>query len=92
MLSAADASRDWTLEGITTLDSFGATMLWRAWGRRWPARLSVRPEHRAIIDEIARSTTAPLPTPAPIRHCRCAGRESAAPFSDSGTTRWISSA
>lgn len=65
MLSAADASHDWTLEGITRLDSFGATMLWRAWGRRWPERMAIRPEHRTIIDEIARSTAAPLPTPAP---------------------------
>lgn len=63
-LNAADVARAWVLDDIITLDSFGATMLWRAWGRRWPDRLSLRPEHRAIIDEIARSTTAPLPTPA----------------------------
>jgi phospholipid/cholesterol/gamma-HCH transport system permease protein len=31
----------WDLRSISRLDSAGAILLWRAWGRQWPASLAV---------------------------------------------------
>lgn len=35
-LRQAESSTAWDLSGVTALDSVGALMLWRAWGRRLP--------------------------------------------------------
>ena len=37
----------WDLDGVIRLDTFGATLLWRHWGRQRPARLQVP----TILDE-----------------------------------------
>jgi phospholipid/cholesterol/gamma-HCH transport system permease protein len=50
-LSARQAK--WNLQGVTRLDSVGAILLWRAWGRRWPAVLDVSPEHRHVLERAA---------------------------------------
>lgn len=63
-LATATPSGGWVLDGISRLDSFGAAMLWHAWGRKWPARMSIKPDHREMIEEIARSAASPLPTAA----------------------------
>ena len=43
----------WELEDIRRLDSVGAVLLWRSWGRAWPAQLSIQPGHRHLIERAA---------------------------------------
>ena len=43
----------WNLEGIERLDSVGALLIWRAWGRQWPARLTLQPAHRHVLERPA---------------------------------------
>ena len=43
----------WRLDGVLRLDSVGAILLWRAWGRQWPASLAVSPEHRHVLERAA---------------------------------------
>lgn len=43
----------WNLDGVSRLDSVGAVLLWRAWGRRWPARLVISAEHRHVLERAA---------------------------------------
>jgi phospholipid/cholesterol/gamma-HCH transport system permease protein len=52
---AARGDAAWDLAGIRALDSAGALLLWRAWGRRLPARLRIPPEHRARFELLATS-------------------------------------
>ena len=49
----------WDLQAITRLDSVGAFLLWRAWGRRWPASLDVPPQHRSVLERAAATPTDP---------------------------------
>ncbi len=42
----------WDLGGIQRLDHIGALLIWRAWNRRKPARLAVRPEHQLFFDNL----------------------------------------
>jgi len=46
----AEGVAHWDLRAITRLDSVGAFLLWRAWGRRWPASLDVSPQHRSVLE------------------------------------------
>ena len=43
----------WNLEGIERIDSVGAILLWRVWGRRWPQSLVVAPQQRRVIERVA---------------------------------------
>jgi phospholipid/cholesterol/gamma-HCH transport system permease protein len=43
----------WNLEDIERLDSVGAILLWRAWGRQWPAALTLLPAHRHVLERVA---------------------------------------
>ncbi len=59
---ARDAGCHWDLSAVTVLDHAGALLLWRAWGRKRVPRLTLRPEHEALFDNL----TAPrreLPKP-----------------------------
>jgi phospholipid/cholesterol/gamma-HCH transport system permease protein len=49
------SSRDvcWNLEGVERLDSVGALLLWRAWGRQWPASLTLLPAHRHVLERVS---------------------------------------
>ncbi len=60
-LAGADVDTRWVLDGLGRLDSFGATLLWRAWGGRWPARLEIADAHRAVIERVAAAAANPLP-------------------------------
>lgn len=39
----------WDLNSVIRLDSVGALLLWRAWGKRWPAAVLLPEEHRHVI-------------------------------------------
>jgi len=60
-LARAGAGAVWQLDGISRLDSFGATLLWHAWGERWPQQLSASEELRSIITRVSEKDAAPLP-------------------------------
>lgn len=46
---ARDGNRHWDLSGVTRLDHAGALLLWRAWGGRRVAHLTLRPEHEGLF-------------------------------------------
>lgn len=63
-LAAAGVDARWVAKDLARLDSFGAALLWRAWGCRWPAQLAISDDHRAVLASVAASAAAPLPQPA----------------------------
>lgn len=62
-LARAASLQHWRLEGISRLDSFGATLLWQAWGQRWPERTEAPDSVRAVFDALAEATAAGIPVP-----------------------------
>ena len=42
----------WDLRGIDMLDHAGAMVLWRAWGRRRVANLTLKSEHEAVFHHL----------------------------------------
>ncbi len=57
----ADRELAWDLTGIDLLDSTGALLIWRAWGRERPPQVALRPEHDAALLRLARVPRAPAP-------------------------------
>src|SRR6478752_290404 len=49
---ARDERRLWDLSGVTRLDHAGAMLLWRAWGGRRTAHLTVRAEQEALFADL----------------------------------------
>lgn len=57
----------WDLAGLSALDTTGAMMLWRAWGRTLPDDLNASPDRRAIFQRIAQIDVVEHPiTPRPM--------------------------
>ena len=50
--AAADPDSSWDCLGLEAIDSAGAILLWRAWGRAWPLLLLIKPEHRRVFERI----------------------------------------
>ena len=42
----------WDLSAMGRLDSFGAVLLWRAWGLHWPDTVEADAAHRAVIERV----------------------------------------
>lgn len=63
---AAQPHTRWDCQGIEALDSAGAMLLWRAWGRRLPELLLARPAQVRVFERIERADRQPrygrLPT------------------------------
>lgn len=63
---AAQPHTTWDCLGIEALDSAGAMLLWRAWGRRLPELLLARPAQVQVFERIERADRQPrsgkLPT------------------------------
>ncbi len=57
---AGRGSVRWNCLGIEALDAAGAVLLWQLWGRRLPDALLIAPQHREIIDRLARLPTQAL--------------------------------
>ncbi len=53
----------WDLRPLAQLDHIGAQLLWRQWNGAWPAKLALSDSHRAVLDQVARYTTALPPVP-----------------------------
>jgi len=60
-VGAAHPRGKWDLREVPRLDSVGAVLLWRAWGRCLPPRLELRDEQRALFDRIAQAQAHPAP-------------------------------
>lgn len=65
-LVAAGQGLAWDLSRVTALDSVGALLLWRSWGRRLPARVILTPEQAGIFARLA-VRSLPKTRPAPLR-------------------------
>jgi phospholipid/cholesterol/gamma-HCH transport system permease protein len=63
---AAGPGSCWDCLGVEALDSAGAILLWRAWGRVLPELLLIRPEHRRIFERIDTADHEPRAVVAPI--------------------------
>ena len=59
----------WNCQGVEAMDSAGAMLLWRAWGRTLPALLLASPGQRRVLEriaEVAREPAPPAPSSAPV--------------------------
>jgi phospholipid/cholesterol/gamma-HCH transport system permease protein len=52
-------STRWSTHAIESLDSAGALVLWRAWGRQLPAQLDLSDEHARVFERIALADAEP---------------------------------
>ena len=59
-LPAAGSQQGWDLRQAS-LDHVGAQMLWDHWRQRWPERLELLPQQKAILERVARLTQPPPP-------------------------------
>lgn len=59
-LAAVPADARWMLESVDRLDSFGATLLWHAWGARWPQALDAKGAQRQVIERVAGAALLPV--------------------------------
>ena len=48
------AADPWDLEHLDQLDYLGAQVLWDHWGRAWPAQLQLKPQQRALLENVAK--------------------------------------
>lgn len=66
-LAQAQASGlPWSLQKVVRMDSFGALLLWRAWGRRWPGTLELPAALRPVLERVAALAHGPAPVPPPF--------------------------
>lgn len=62
-LAATSPEARWSLRAVRRMDSFGALLLWQAWGGRWPTVLEADDAQRAIIGRIENAAARALPEP-----------------------------
>jgi len=62
---ARDADLGWNLDGIVSLDSVGAMMLWQAWGHAFPERVQIPPSLEPVFARLYASTKKPETGPEP---------------------------
>jgi len=62
----ADAASSWDCMELEAIDSAGAILLWRAWGRVLPAQLSIKPEHWRVFERIDAADHQPQAVIVPI--------------------------
>ena len=55
---AAETGMRWDCSGIEAVDSTGALLLWRAWGRKLPASVQLQAEHRRIFERLVATDAA----------------------------------
>jgi len=51
-------TKGWDLRPVQRLDHLGAQLLWNQWGRAWPADVQLIPSQRAVIERVAKYSTA----------------------------------
>jgi phospholipid/cholesterol/gamma-HCH transport system permease protein len=60
---ASDSNLHWDLTGIEQMDDAGALLLWKAWGKRHPKHIELRPEQEKLFSRIENTITVPEPFP-----------------------------
>lgn len=63
---AASGESTWDCTALEAIDSAGAMLLWRAWGRAFPQLLLIRPEHRRVFERIDTADHEPKSAAAPL--------------------------
>ena len=54
-VAATTSDGPWDLSGVQRLDHIGALLIWRAWDKKRPAEVALRPEHEAFFEQLAQS-------------------------------------
>ncbi len=49
-LYAANKNIQWDMNAVEVLDSAGALIIWKAWGKKMPTALQIQPEHRRLFE------------------------------------------
>lgn len=49
----------WDLTNIQQMDHAGAVLIWRAWGKQYPSRLSIRPDQKKLFIHLEKAHLAP---------------------------------
>ena len=62
-LNEVGGSAAWDLTNVEAMDHAGALLLWRAWGRRAPEPLTVRPEHEVLFSHLQLPAGSTVPRP-----------------------------
>jgi phospholipid/cholesterol/gamma-HCH transport system permease protein len=62
----ADPANSWDCLSLEAIDSAGAILLWRAWGRELPLQLSIKPEHWRVFERIDAADREPQGVLAPV--------------------------
>ncbi len=60
---ATDKNMRWDIDSVQVVDSAGALMLWKAWGKKLPTGLRLKPEHRHLFE---RWQAQEIPEPKPV--------------------------
>ncbi|MDI1277993.1 ABC transporter permease [Methylobacter sp.] len=60
---AANKNIQWDLSSIEVLDSASSLILWKAWGKKLPVALQLKPEHQRLFD---RWQAQKIPEPEPV--------------------------
>lgn len=64
---AAKPDLDWDCLDIESLDSAGAVLLWRVWGRKLPDVVALQPGHHRIFERLAAADKSPQPQAEPAQ-------------------------
>lgn len=67
---AARRKSTWDCTELEAIDSAGAMLLWRSWGRVFPELLLIRPEHRRVFERIDTADHEPRAVPPPLSPLR----------------------
>jgi len=51
-------TQGWDLRPVQRLDHLGAQLLWNQWGCAWPANVQLIPSQRAVLERVAKYSTA----------------------------------
>ena len=60
---ASDSNLHWDLTGINKMDDTGALLLWKAWGKRHPQHVELRPEQEKLFNRLGNTIVATKPLP-----------------------------
>lgn len=66
-LAAVEVDAAWDCRAVGVLDSAGAVMLWRAWGRRLPAVLMASGDQLRVFERIAKADRQERPVAEPMQ-------------------------
>jgi phospholipid/cholesterol/gamma-HCH transport system permease protein len=62
-LRAEAPAEEWDARGVDALDTTGAAVLWKGWGRRRPPQLLVGPHHAVLFERLAADRPIAPPPP-----------------------------